>query len=85
LQERFGNKQAIISAHIDKLLRLPDGSLDRPLSLRSVYDKIVIHMRGLESLVINLDNNGTMLIPFISPKIPNEIRLRMVRAHPGEV
>jgi len=33
LQERFGNKQAIISAHIDELSRLPDGSLDRLLSL----------------------------------------------------
>jgi len=85
LQDRFGNKQAIISAHIDELSRLPDGSLDRPLTLRSVYDKIMIHTRGLESLGINLDNNGTMLIPLISPKIPNEVRLRMARAHPGEV
>jgi len=27
LQERFGNKQTIISAHMDELTKLPDGTL----------------------------------------------------------
>ena len=85
LQERFGNKQTIISAHMDELMKLPDGTLDRPSPLRSVYDKITVHSRGLESLGINLDHYGTLLIPLILPKILNEVRLRMARAHPGEV
>lgn len=42
LKERFGNPQAIISAHMDELLKLPDCSQDRPSLLRSVYDKITI-------------------------------------------
>ena len=84
LQERFGNKQTIISAHMDELMKLPDGTLDKP-SLRSVYDKITVHSRGLESLGVNLDHYGTLLIPLILSKLPNEVRLRMARAHLGEV
>ena len=85
LQERFDNKQTIISAHMDELMKLSDCTLDRPSSLRSVYDKITVHSRGLESLGVNLDHYGTLLIPLILSKLPNEVRLRMARAHPGEV
>jgi len=36
-------------------------------------------------LGINLDHYGILLIPLILPKLPNEVRLRMARPHPGEV
>ena len=35
LTERFGQKQTIIAAHMDELTKLPNGTLDRPSSLRS--------------------------------------------------
>ena len=73
LKERFGNKQTIISSHMDELMKLPDGTLDRPSSLRNVYDKITVHTRGLESLGVDLDHYGTLLIPMIMPKLPNEV------------
>ena len=85
LKERFGNKQTIISSHMDELMKLPDSTLHRPSSLRNVYDKITVHTRGLESLGIDLDHYDTLLIPMIMPKLPNEVRLTMARKHPGEV
>ena len=68
LKERFGNPQTIILAHMDELLKLPDCSHDRPLLLRSIYDKITIHTWGLTSLGVNLrkpfdPSNHTRLPP----------------------
>ena len=48
LQERFGNKQAIVSAHIEELMKLPDCTLDHPSALRNIYDKIIVNTRGIE-------------------------------------
>ena len=85
LKARFGNKQAIISAHMDELMKLPDCTLDKPSLLRNIYDKVTVHTRGLHSLGVDLDHYGTLLIPIIMPKLPSEVRLTMARQHPGEV
>lgn len=37
LKERFGNPQAIISAHMDELLKLPDCSVDQLSALCNIY------------------------------------------------
>ena len=44
LVERFGKTQAIITAHMEELLKVPSCASDRSHSLRSVYDKIIIHV-----------------------------------------
>ena len=73
LKARFGKKQAIISAHMDELMKLPDNTLDKPSSLRNIYDKVTVHTRGLHSLGVDLDHYGTLLIPIIMPKLPSEV------------
>ena len=85
LQERFGDPQAIIAAHMDELLKLPDCTADRPSALRNIYDRITVHTRGLNSLGINLKHYGSLLIPIVMPKLPNEVRLRMARQHHGTI
>ena len=52
LQERFGRPQQIITAHMDELLRIQGYVGDRPSSLHSIFDKIMVQVRGLESLGI---------------------------------
>ena len=79
LKERFGKSQAIITAHMEELLKVPNCTSDRSYSLRSVYDKIIIHVRGLESLEVTSDQYGSLLIPIILSKFPSEIRLRVAR------
>ena len=54
LQERSGKLQAIITAHMEELLKVPSCMSDRLYSLRSVYDKIIVHVRDLESLRCHL-------------------------------
>ena len=70
---------------MDELTKQPDSTLDKPSSLRNIYDKITVYMRGLGSLGVDLDHYGSLLIPLMIPKLPNEIRLTMARKHPGEI
>ena len=79
LKERFGNPQQIISAHMEGLLKVSNCTGDCPGSLRTVYDKIMVHIRGLETLGITSEQYGSMLIPVIMTKFPSDIRLRIAR------
>ena len=75
MQERFGRPQQIITAHMEELLRIGSTG-DRPSSLRSTFDKIMVHVRGLGSLGIGSEQYGSLLIPVIMSKFPNEVCLR---------
>ena len=69
LEQRFGKPQQIISAHMEELLKLPSCSgTERLTSLRFVYDKVSVHVRGLSSLGVNSDQYGGLLIPVIMSK-----------------
>lgn len=81
LKERFGKPQQIISAHMEGLLKVSNCIGDRPGSLRAVYDKIMVHIRGLET---TSEQYGSMLIPVIMTKFPSDIRLRIARETGGE-
>ena len=58
---------------------------DRPGSLRAVYDKIMIHVRGLETLGVTSEQYGSLLIPVIMTKFPSDIRLRIAQETRREV
>lgn len=87
LKERFGQPQQIISAHMDELLLKIQGcnDSDRFTSLRYVYDKITVHVRGLASLEVDSDQYGSLLIPIVMAKLPSELRLRIARVAKGSV
>jgi len=79
LKERFGDPQQIICSHMEGLMKIPNCTSDRSSSLRSVYDKIMVNIRGLETLGVTSDQYGSLLIPVIMTKLPDEIRLRIAR------
>ena len=85
LKGRFGKPQTIICAHMDKLLKVPACTNDRPASLRSVYDRINVHISGLSTLGIESEQYGSLLIPVIITKLPDNIRLRIARETKGDV
>ena len=72
LKERFGKPQQIITAHMDEILKIPL-STDRLSSLRFVYDSLSVHVRGLQSMGISSDQYGSLLIPIIMAKLPNDV------------
>ena len=85
LQNRFGKPQNIISTHMDELLKIPGCTSDKASQLRFVYDKISINVRGLESLGISSGQYGSLLIPVIMSKLPQEVRIQVARNTAREV
>ena len=80
LTNRFGNKQVIISSHMDALLRLPSlGSTTDVRKLRQTYDEIEAHVRGLQALEVPTESYGSFLVPVLMTKIPEDIRLLVGR------
>ena len=50
LKQRFGKKLQIICAHMDEIVKLPKCANYLHHGLRSLYDQITVHIRGLEAL-----------------------------------
>ena len=85
LKDRFGRTQQIITAHMDELLKISGCTGDRLTSLRFVYDKIRAHVRGLATLGVSSEQYGSLLIPIIMSKMPNDIRLEIARKAKNDV
>ena len=49
------------------------------------YDRISVHVRGLASLGISTEQYGSLLIPVVMSKLPNEIRLEVARNSTVEI
>ena len=79
LQDRYGKPQHIISAHMKEIIKLPACTGERPSALRYVYDKVNVNIRGLASMGINSAQYGSLLIPIIMTKLPQDLRLHIAR------
>ena len=80
LEQRYGNKQLIINAHMDNLLKLPVvSSVTDIKGIRQLYDKTEIHIRGLQALGIEAEQYGSLLVPVLLSKVPQELRLIISR------
>ena len=83
LKKRYGNKQLLISSHMDKLLSIsPVTSLNDIAKIRNVYDEIEVHVRNLNSLNIDTKQYGPVLVSVVMSKVPEQIRLIISRAMP---
>ena len=85
LRHCFGRTQQVIMVHMDKLLMIASCNNDRSILLRFVFNKINVHVRGLASLGVASEQYGSLLIPIIMSKLPNEVRLRVARETKEEV
>ena len=80
LQKRFGDKQLIISKHMETLLHMEAVTSDQNLrDLRRLYDHTESHVRGLKSLGVEAASYGAMLSPVLLSKLPPDIRLIVSR------
>ena len=80
LQERYGDKQVLISTHMNKLLNLSNsGNLNDLKYLRQLYNNIDTQVRSLTSLGMDPDSYGPMLIPIVMSKLPENLKLNITR------
>ena len=85
LEKRFGNRQQIISKHMDLLLNVTAVSSPNNLTgLRHLYDFVEMHTRSLTSLGVTSDSYGTLLSSVLINKLPSDVRLLISRNVSGE-
>ena len=85
LQERFGHKQKIIQVHMDSLLNLQYSPNETVAHLRQIFDNINVHIRGLESLGVQQDNYGSLLIMIIMKRMPKDVALQVSRETKSDI
>ena len=84
LLECFGSKDVIISSHMDALLKLPLVYNSDTKRLRSVYDLIEQNIRGLKTLGISSKEYGSLLLPILMSRLPQEFKLILTRNVPKD-
>ena len=77
LKKRFGNKQQIISRHMETLLELE--SVNNIKALRRLYDQVEFQVRSLKSLEVPLNSYGNLLSSLFMNRLPQELRLIISR------
>ena len=80
LKKRFGNKQLIVSRHMDVLMNLEAViSQHNTRGLRRLFDSVEAQVRGLKALGISSESYGSLLSSILLNKLPPEIRLIVSR------
>jgi len=65
---------------MEALTRIPKiMSVSEVKLLRSLYDTVESHVRGLEGMEISPDMYGCFLTPIIMQKLPEEFRIAITR------
>ena len=84
LHERFGSKDVIISSHMDVLLKPPLVNNSDAEGLRSVYDLTEQNIRGLKTLGISSKVYGSLLLPILMSRLPQEFKRILTRNVPTD-
>ena len=80
LKDRFGNEQVLISAHMESLLKINKiKSVDNMKGLRMLYNHAENCMRNLKSLKLDTSGYGSLLIPILKDRLPDEINMIILR------
>jgi hypothetical protein len=74
LKERFGNIQEVIDLHYNQMINLTP-AYNRVESLREFFDQVEKHLRSLE--VLNQNINQDVFVSMIRSKLPQEVLLQL--------
>ena len=80
LEQRYGNKQTIVNSHMNELVSLPPvTSVNATKRLRELHDKIEANLRSLQSIGVDSQMYGCLLVPILKTKLPPELNLIISR------
>ena len=80
LTERFGRKQVLINAQMESLSKISAPSTDVQ-QLRKFHDSCESNIRALETLGVQTDSYGSLLIQIILKKLPEQLRCTILRTN----
>ena len=80
LERRFGKKTAIRRAHINELLKVAPVYGEKDTTrIRTLYDTVETHYRGLVALGVDEETYSSIVVPAILEKLPESLRLTITR------
>lgn len=80
LRERFGRRDLVINAHMNKLLNMQPVSRSSDVGmLRKLYDACEVQIRSLAALGVASDTYGNLLCPVLMKLVPSDIALELSR------
>ena len=80
LCERYGNEQALISAHMQSLLDIKKiKSTDNIKYLRNLYNHVESCVRNLKAIKLDSKGYGSLLISLLKDKLPDDFKIVIVR------
>ena len=86
LEKQFGDKQRLISNFMDRLVKLPAVAEGKDVGrLRSFVGQVEVIIRGLQSLSVDQSTFGSLLIPILLGKLPEDIKLQVTRFISSEI
>jgi len=71
--------------HYEEIFKLPACSNERASSLRYLYDKVMVHTRGLSLSVVDEQQYGSILILVLMSRLPTDVRIRVAREQEREL
>ena len=78
LHERYANSQILISVHMQKFVLLPSVKNRQDVAgLRKLFDQVESSVRNLKSLKVETNSYGSLLVPLLNEKLPNDMRERI--------
>ena len=84
LRDRFGNEQILISAHMESLLKINKiKSRENIKGLRMLYNHVESCVRNLRSLKLDTTGYGSLLIPILKDRLPDDITMIIARKFGG--
>ena len=80
LKERFAQPTLIKRAHINELLNASPVFNEKNIGrLRDLCDGLETHYRALQAMGVDEDSYSTIVVPVIMDKIPDAVKLNMIR------
>lgn len=73
LKQRYGREDLLTEYYIREMLKLVLENSKQKLDIVSLHDKLLCHIRNLESLGVTTKNCGPILMPLVSSCLPEDI------------
>lgn len=80
LKDRFGNKNLLTQVYIRELFQMGLKNLHDKPEISTIYDKLVGHVRSLESLGITVEQSTLFLFPMVESSLPEEMMIAWQRS-----
>ena len=86
LEKQFGDKQRLIANFMNKLVKISSVAESRDVArLRGFLGQVEVIIRGLQSLSVDESTFGSLLIPILLEKLPEDIKLQVTRLISSEI